>query len=132
MQWSLPELISCVDICATIEQQLGCANATVQKAIKDSAKLKGWQARTTKAKGGPRATSLNDVVTNNAEQSREPDPAKEAEADDVDIVFSRLIQEAQPEERAQLNEMDSDQRRQMVALLRNDPDNYDRILGRTA
>ena len=34
-----------------LAKRLGCAKATIQKAIKDSTKLKYWQARHTKAKG---------------------------------------------------------------------------------
>lgn len=115
---------------AKLATRLGCANATVQKAIKDSAQLKGWQARHLESKRSPRATSMNDVVTDNAEQSREADPATNAELDDVDAVFARLIEEANPNERAQLNRFDSAQRRKMVSLLQEDPDNYDRLLGR--
>ncbi|MBN2446039.1 MAG: hypothetical protein JXO22_04905 [Phycisphaerae bacterium] len=113
-----------------LAKQLGCANATVQKAIKNSATLKGWQARHTGSSRSPRATSITEMVTDNAEQFREPDPTAAAEGDDVDLVFARLIQEAQPEERAQLNEMDADARRAIVELLKNDPDQYDRVLGR--
>jgi hypothetical protein len=113
-----------------LAKRLGCANATVQKAIRDSAKLEGWQARHTGSKRAPRATPLTDTLIDNTAQSREADPAMEAEADDVDIVFARLIQEARPEERAQLNDMDSEQRRKIIALLRDDHDNYNRVLGR--
>lgn len=113
-----------------LAERMGCGRTTIYKAIKDSAKLTGWQARHTKAKGSPRASSLTEVVLDNAEQTREPNPAEEAEANDVDTVFARLIQEAQPEERAQLNDMTGEQRRQLVALVQNDPDRYDRVLGR--
>ena len=40
-----------------LAKRLACAKATIQKAIKDSTKLKGWQARHAKAKGSPRASS---------------------------------------------------------------------------
>ena len=53
-----------------------------------------------------------------------------AEAGDVDIVFARLIQEANPDERGKLNVMTTDQRREIVDLLNNDPDKYNRVLGR--
>ena len=131
-----------------LAMNLDCSVATIRKAIKptqaalgrlDDAerkeavstahKLAGWQARHTKA--SPRASSLTEFVMDNAEQTREADPAEDAEAGDVDTVFARLIQEAQPEERARLNTLTIEQRLQMVALLRKDPDTYDRVLGRT-
>lgn len=115
---------------AKLATELGCANATVKKAIDDSRELKGWQARHLESKRSPRATSMNDVVADNAEQSREADPTTNPELDDVDTVFARLIEEAKPEERAQLNSLDADKRRELVALLQNDPDKYGRILDR--
>lgn len=130
--------------------RFGCGNATIQKAIKPpqssldrldgearaeassaARKLAGWQARTTKAKGTPRATSITDPAMDNAEQTREADPAKEAEGADCEIEFLRLIEDAQPDERARLNAMEDEQRKELVAILREDPDEYDRILGRT-
>ena len=112
-------------------KRTGCGStSTVSKAINRSTTLNAWKVRHTAGKTTPRASSLTEIVMDNAEQSREPDPADEAEADDVDIVFARLIQEAKPDERAKLNVMTSDDRRQLVALLRNDPDNYNRVLGR--
>ena len=134
---------------ANLADRLGCGKATVQKAIKPeqssldrldegaraeassaARKLAGWQARTTRAKGAPRATSIDDVVTGNAAQGREPDPANKAEGADWEIEFARLIEDAQPHERAKLNELEDEQRKELVAILRQDPDNYDRILGR--
>ncbi|MHC5023146.1 MAG: hypothetical protein ACYTGG_04450 [Planctomycetota bacterium] len=111
---------------------LGCAKPTAQKAINNSATLRDWQARHTQSKRAPRATSITEMVMDNTEQVREADPALAAEGDDVDLMFARLIQEAPPEERAELNQMDVAQRRRIIALLRNDPDNYDRILDRKA
>lgn len=134
-----------------LAKRLGRANATVQKAIKPpqssldrldeearaearsaARKLAGWQARSARAKGAPRATSINDVVTDNAKQTREADPADEAEGADWEVEFARLIQDAQPDERAKLNAMEDEQRKELVAILREDPDNYDRVLGRKA
>ena len=132
-----------------LAKRLGCGNATVQKAIKPSQaslerlegearaeavaaarKLAGWQARAISTNGAPRAISINEVVADKAEQTREADPAKETECDDWDIEFARLIEDAEPDERARLNELDDDGRRELVALVREDPDRYDTLLGR--
>lgn len=131
-----------------LAKALECSVATIRKAIKppqaaldrlDEAdrneaisiahKLAGWQARHSKRRGSPRASSLTERMMDNAEQTRELDPAEGAETDDADVVFARLLQEAKPDERAKLNVMTSEQRRELVALLRDDPDRYDRLLG---
>jgi len=136
---------------ADLAKRLGCGKATVQKAIKPeqslldrldetaraearsaARKLASWQARHLESKRSPRATSINDVVTDNAEQTREADPAKEAEGADWEIEFARLIEDAQPGERARLNAMEDEHRKELVAVLREDPDEYDRVLGRKA
>ena len=112
-------------------ERTGCrSTSTVSKAIKRSTTLNAWQARYTKAKASPRASSLTNVHLDKIGQTREPNPAEEAEANDVDTLFARLIQEAKPDERAKLNLMTSEKRRQLVALVQNDPDRYDRVLGR--
>ena len=114
-----------------LKKLIGCGStSTVSNAINGSKTLREWRDRHTNRKRRPRASSLTEIVMNNVEQTREPDPAEEAEANDVDTVFARLIQEAKPEERAKLNDMTAEQRRQLVALLHSDPDKYDTILGR--
>jgi len=132
-----------------LANRLACSRSTIQKAMKPTqsslrrldpgvrdeakaaaCKLCGWQARHSKSTATPRATSMNDVVTDNAEQIREVDPAKAAQVDDTDIVLSRLIDEAQPEERARINGMSDDERRKLAALLRDDPDRYDKLTRR--
>ncbi len=115
---------------AKFAKRLDCANPTVKKAIDDSAKLKGWQKQHLESKRSPRAISITEMVTDNAKQTRDTDPAAQAEGDDVDLVLARLTQEAEPDERARLNELDVDARRTIVELLKNDPDQYDRVLGR--
>ncbi len=113
-------------------ERLGCSKATVHKAIKDSAKLTGWQARHKASKRSPRASSLTAVPIGNAAQTREPDPSHVAEAtDDDDAIFTRLIQDvATPEERAKLHALSADKRRELIDTIRNDPDKGNRILGR--
>lgn len=113
-----------------LAERMSCAKATIQKAMKDSTTLEKWQALHSREKKSLRASSLNEIVMDNAEQTREPNPADQAEANDVDVIFARLIEEAQPEERAQLNSMNADKRREFVALLGNDSDKYNRVLGR--
>ena len=113
-----------------LANRFGCAKATIQKALKDSAKLKGWQARHRKGKGSPRASSLTEFVIDNVEQNREPNPSESAEHDEQDAVFARLIEDATPDERADLNSMTQEERQQMVDLIRYDPDKCNRILGR--
>lgn len=115
---------------AKLAECLGCSKSTVQKAIKDSAKLKGWQARHLHPDGGLCATSINGVVIDNAVQVRETDPAAEAEDADWEIEFARLIDQASEAERATLHAMSDHRKRELVTELRNETDRYDRVLGR--
>ena len=63
----------------------------------------------------PRATSLNGPVADNAQQAIEPDPSDALIDDDVDAVMAKLINQAPPEKRAELNALDPEQRRELVA-----------------
>jgi hypothetical protein len=94
--------------------RFGCSVATVNKAINASPKLRGWQARYAKRKSSPRAQSLNDVVTDNTPTPGEPDPSEVLPDDDVDAVMAQLIDQAKPDERAMLNALDADDRRQIA------------------
>jgi len=117
---------------------LGCSPSTVRKAIEKSSALSRWKATHQEDKGPPRATGLSRVVTDNARQSREPDPAEAAEQAEAEDILSRLIQEVDPPVRAQLNEISRDEVRkmtpdgvrEMVEMLEDDRDAGPRLLGR--
>ncbi|MCH8165365.1 MAG: hypothetical protein IH889_07125 [Planctomycetes bacterium] len=95
------------------------STSTVSKAIKRSTTLIAWKARYAKAKSSPRAIGLNEVVMDNIEQTREPDPSQAADQDYDDNEFRRLIEDARtPEDRARLNAMSNAERRKIVALRR--------------
>lgn len=104
-----------------------CALGTVSKAISDSPNLKGWRRLTGKSRRAPRAQSLNEVVTDSTEQTRESDPANTLTDEDVDNAMAHLIQETvDDEERARLNSLDDQKRRETARLYRqqqrDDPD----------
>ncbi len=121
-----------------LASRLGCAKSTVNKAIDKSSKLKGWMARYMKS--SPKAQSRTDVVEDSTPSQREGDPSIESvSSDDVDKVMAQLIQQAEPEKRAELNELDDEQRRELVkACLEQQSDMHiegkarkgNRILGR--
>lgn len=140
-----------------LERRLGCSRSTIRKAIKppDGAlnrlekderkeavsigkKLAGWQARHTKGKRTHRASSLTEVHLDNTAQTREQNPAEAVTLDDPEEVLAHLIQDAEPKVRAKLNaitpkdvqDMTGDQVRQMAEMIANDPDKYDRVMGR--
>jgi hypothetical protein len=58
---------------------------------------------------------LNEVVNDTVAQAKERAPDDVLLDEDVDIVMNRLIQEARPEERARLNAMNQDDRRELVS-----------------
>jgi hypothetical protein len=96
----------------TLAEELGCSTATIRKAIKKSESLRGWAARARNP--APRAGPLNERQVDDAVQSREPDPADQLPKDEVDSIMARLIDMAKPEERAALEAMDTEQRREMA------------------
>ena len=119
-----------------LANRLRCSESTINKAVNDSAKLKGWMKR--RARGTPKAQSLNPVVMDIA-RSNVDDPADVLTDDDVDSAFARLLEEAKPQERAKLNELDAGGRRKMANLylkqqaerhIEDDARKGNRILGR--
>lgn len=96
-----------------LAKRMSCSAATINKAVNSSARLRGWAAR---AKGSPKAQSLNEVTTDNTPSQREGDPADHVPDDGVDRVMALLIEQAEPAERARLNELDTDGRRTMATL----------------
>ena len=98
-----------------LADRLNCSPPTVNKAIKNSPTLTGWMARYRKK--SPKAQSLNAVVMEQTPDERERDPADALPDDDVDVVMSKLIQEAPtPEYRDKLNAMGQDERRKMAEV----------------
>ena len=125
---------------ADLALRMGCGKTTIHKAIDNSTKLKGWQVRHRKGKKTHRASSLTEVHLDNNAQTREQNPAEAVTRDDPEEVLAHLIQDAEPKVRATLNaisiedlrNMSGDQVRELVDVIRNDPDKYNRLLGRKA
>ncbi|MCH8824767.1 MAG: hypothetical protein IH984_14810 [Planctomycetes bacterium] len=114
-----------------LQKRTGCGStSTVSRAIKDSTILQEWQNSCSNRKHNPKISSLNQVHLDNSKQTCEMDPALAVEEKEIDDVFARLIQESNSDDRAKLNGMDRDQRRELVELIQKDPDRFDRILGR--
>ncbi|MCZ6835975.1 MAG: hypothetical protein O7G85_09400 [Planctomycetota bacterium] len=113
-----------------LAERMECGTTTIHKAIKDSAKLKGWQARHTKAKGSPRASSMTDFVLDNAEQNREPDPSDVVDFDPADAALAKLLDDATPDERAKIQTMSIEKQYELAHMARSDPDSGTRVLGR--
>lgn len=98
-----------------LANELGCSDATIRKAIKKSDILQGWKKRSEGPKASPKAVSLSGVVGDSAPRSTEPAPDDVLSDDDVDATMARLINQARPDERAQLNALDEAGRRALVA-----------------
>ncbi len=116
-----------------LAKRLGCAKATIQKAmnpdqsalsgltedekaiaIQNAEQLRKWQAQRSKGKATLRATSLTEVVSDNTPQTVEANPSDVVTDDDVEKAMRHLIEEAKPEERAKLNDLDAEGRRAMA------------------
>jgi hypothetical protein len=78
-----------------------CSTATVSKAVRSSPELTKWA----KPQAAPRAKQSldreNNTVADNATQQREPDPQEDV----ADAELRQLVEDAEPEERAFLNEI---------------------------
>lgn len=103
---------------ADLAKRLDCKKTTIGKAIRSSPTLKAWQS----GQAAPRATALNEVVTDIAVQTTETNPAEVLPDDEVQVVFAKLLKDAGPAERARLNAMSHEERRGMAELFQK---NYD-------
>lgn len=97
-----------------LAKECGCSDSTIRKVIKISNVLQGWKARNEKPKAAPPAQSLNEKALDKLPQTREATPDEYLPDDDVDNLMAKLISEAKPEERAELNAMNTQQRRELV------------------
>lgn len=98
-----------------------CSPSTMSKAIDRSIKLRAAFATYKSHQRSVSAVALTRGVAASTAQTREPDPAEKA-AESTDAVFQRLLEEATPAERAKLNAMSTDQRRELIATCQHDPD----------
>lgn len=125
---------------AKLAVKLNCSPSTINKAISRSTKLNAWKAESIARRGNkaPPTTSLTEVHLDNLAQPCEQDPAEAVTLDDPEEVLAHLIQDAEPKVRAKLNaitpkdvrDMTGDQIRNLVGMICNDPDKYNRVLGR--
>lgn len=99
---------------------VGCSPATMSKAIGRSAKLRARRAEHDAQRTSVSAGAMTGEAAS-AKQTREPNPIDAASAS-TDDLFRRLLEEAQPSERAKLNALTPAQRRELVATIEHDPD----------
>jgi hypothetical protein len=98
-------------------EKFGCSSGTINKAIKRTPELQNWAKR--QSTTAPRAQSLNDVVTDRTAQSTERNP-------EDDAVIREFIERADPEAKAWFLALPLETQFDVA----NDPDKYERILGR--
>lgn len=100
-----------------LADRLGCALATISKAIHGSDRLTMWAKRRS-GSAAPKAEPLTEVVMNRTSESRECSPADalsdDCEDDPVDARFRRLLDEATPDERAEINGMPEAEQRELA------------------
>lgn len=98
--------------------RIGCAKATVNKAIHSTVELKDWAEKqvtsTLNAVYGP---TLKGIAS-----TREADPTDICEDDDVDAMMAYLLDQAEPDERARINEMSPADKRRLAQTAYRDPD----------
>jgi len=97
-----------------LAKRMKCSKSTMNKAFNASGKLKSWMERRDMA--SPKAQSLNEVVTDTTVSRQEDNPADRPLDDEVDQIMGQLIEQAKPDERAKLNELNNEGRRKMAKL----------------
>ncbi|MCW5769157.1 MAG: hypothetical protein KIT19_10770 [Phycisphaeraceae bacterium] len=98
----------------SLESELGCARSTIHAAIHESPRLLAWMEKSQRP-SVPRVESLSEVVSDRTSDERAEDPREYLPDEDIDAEMNRLIQEANPSERAGLNGLDREQRRNLVS-----------------
>lgn len=100
---------------ADLAERLRCSVSLINKAIKKSESLTKWMNDTRKI-APPKAQSLNRVVTDSAVQHVEANPADGLPQDEVDAVMDELIDQAKPEQRADLHALNAEGRQRLVKI----------------
>jgi hypothetical protein len=118
--------------------RLSCSAATINKAINDSPKLRGWMAR--QSKRSFKAQSLNEVVLDGNPSQRERDPSTAGiPQEDIDQIIAELAAKAPPAERARLSALTAQGRQELAELyleqraelhVEDDAPGGNRIIGR--
>lgn len=105
-----------------------CSPSTMSKAINHSKKLRAKLAEHEARRTSVSAVALTEGAAASARQAREPDPG---DAVSTAECFQRLMEQAKPSERVNLNAMTPAQRRELVATIEYDPDAGRRMRGRS-
>jgi hypothetical protein len=111
-------------------KRIGCSRSTLHKAIKDygTVELQEWAS---KQRGESRLNAAPEVAAvaiENRPQNREADPADITEDADIELTLAYLLDQAKPEERARIHEMDPAAKRQLAETALKDPDHEDQAL----
>lgn len=96
--------------------RMKCSPSTIHKAIKNSTKLKAWQASYKKGKKSQIASSLNEFVQDNVRDKDVVDPSDVMTDEDIDKAMRQLIEQAEPEEKNKLNNLSQDEQRQLAKV----------------
>jgi hypothetical protein len=97
-----------------LAKRFQCSPSTVHTAVKNTPPLREWCPE--KRVKSPRAQSIDGIVADRA-TSRADDPSGVLPDEEVDMVMARLIEQATPEQRAELNAKTPDERRELARLV---------------
>jgi len=115
-------------------QDIGCSSSTVHKAVRETPALHEWANYQSDRQAPLRAQSLNDVVTDSKTQTTELLPDELAEIhlyrEKISKRISKLPGERDKEELKKLLAAFDSASIEVQLLMAENPDDYDRILGR--
>jgi len=101
-------------------KQIGCSSFTINKAIKKTPALSEWSKKQRASATG--MLSLEGKEADSIPQKRETDPSEILEPDDIDVAMRKLMEQASPDERARINEMNPAERQKLAQTAYRDPD----------
>ncbi|MCI0350195.1 MAG: hypothetical protein L0Z53_12295, partial [Acidobacteriales bacterium] len=106
-----------------LAEQLGCSAATINRAIRETPRLKPWACPGTE----PKVSRLAGPIFDGCPQSREPTPGSLFEEEDIDRAMAYVAEEAKPTVKRELMLLPPESRHRIAELLANDPDSSNKI-----
>ncbi len=110
---------------AKLAKEIGCSPATINKTIQNTPDLGEWATKSSASATGMQ--TLDGMTLDIVPQHTEPDPGEVIEEEDVDMAMQYLLDQAKPDEKAQINAMNPAERRSLAETAFHDPDKADYI-----
>lgn len=112
-----------------LAKRFRCSPSTVHKALDSgTVELQEWAK---KQRGPSRliaSPKVSSIALKTSPQHGEPVPGESLEQADVDVMLARLLDEAEPDERARIHAMTPEQKRRLAEVAYRDPDLEEQVM----